>query len=142
MTARRRKAPHASPAFAPKHDNERYELPRTTRTEYFSDAVARHIAETAEQHPFDKHGPDVSLTVEDGHGKETTLSYNLRVRERPHAFASAKSLPSQGNLVVASQRDFEKLQRYDRYPDILKAIAAEYGGFDGRGIWEFCWIRP
>ena len=46
MTARRRKAPHASPAFAPQHDNERYELPRTTRTEHLSDAVARHIAET------------------------------------------------------------------------------------------------
>ena len=48
---------------------------------------------------------------------------------------TGKPLPH-GNLVIASHKEFQKLSQYDRYPAIVKSIAAEYNGFDDRCIWE------
>ena len=126
----------AAPTKVDTHANDAYVDPRTTRITYISDDIGLDIGSIAELDPFGvKHTFDVELTVDDC-GQTTTTTKRFVRNDRPHAYAAAKALPTSGNLVVASHRDFQKLTEYERYPDIQKSIEAEYNRFDDRCIWE------
>ena len=144
LTAHRMHALHAATTSVPVVSNEEYVHPRTTRAEYITDDMGRDIASVAQLDPFaTKYTFGVHMEV-DGQ----TVHARFTKKTQPHTFHAqrgnlrGKTLPSQGNTVVASQREFDKLQQYERYNDILKAVATEYNGFDDRHIWTLEIVPP
>jgi len=114
--------------------NEEYDPPRTTRQDHIGQDIGRDIGAVAELDPFnEKYQFGLQLDVD---GEVGTYAFQPRVKPHAYAASPSKQLPAQGNLVVASHGEYKKLEHYEKYDDILKAIAAEYNGFDDRGVWE------
>ena len=84
--------------------------------------MGRDIATIAEYDPFiDKHVFGFQLDVDGDVG-----TYVFEPLHQPHAYTATQQLPTQGNLVVASQREYEKLQHYEKYSYNATSITTIY----------------
>ena len=85
--------------------NDQYDPSRTTRIEHIDEDMGRDIATIEEYDPFiNKHVFGFQLDVDGDVG-----TYVFKPLHQPHAYAATQQLPTQGNLVVASQQEYEKL---------------------------------